>query len=261
MRAGSSTVQQIRSQPTLVRRLRERAGGNRLIDPDRLDAEARGVLAHQRGHPRPHRRDARHHQRLREPAAGPVAPDLRQRPAAAKVRLELAEDVDAPDLHRRRHRPVEQVALAQRGDDLVLPPGDLQVEVDADGVEGRLAERVEGLGERQWGAAAGVPPIVRDQQRAGARGGAGSGGPPLRPVGEVRLRAEHVELDHVHPAFDRRTEALDGVARDQRVGALVPDAQEAAFRHAGKDRLAVVMYPVSAVRREREWARVVTGCI
>ena len=53
------------------------------------------------------------------------------------------------ELHRRDHRPLEQAALAQRGDDLLLAARQLDVEVDLDPVERRLEEGVERLVEGQ----------------------------------------------------------------------------------------------------------------
>ena len=103
-------------------------------------------------------------------SAGPGAiPSSRgcssDRSSRGAARDRLARAGQAPDLHRRDHRARRQVALAQRRDDLVLAPGELQVAVDLDAVERRPRERVERLGERQRVAAARVGPVVGDEQR------------------------------------------------------------------------------------------------
>ena len=188
MRAGVVDRPADQLAARVVRGLDERAGGERVVEPDRLDAQARRVAADQRGQAGAHRRDAGCHERPGEPAAGPVAADLRQRPAAAQLGLELAERVDRADLHRRGHRALEQVALAQRGDDLVLAPGDLQVEVD-------LARR------RAGGSSEGVERLVEGERRARggrrpSRGRRASGPVPRAgPAGAVRHSAPSAKSD------------------------------------------------------------------
>jgi hypothetical protein len=113
------------------------------------------------------------------------------------------------------------VALEGPGE-LGLAARELQVAVDLDPVERRLAERVQRLRQRQCPAGQRVVVVVGDDEVALAG-------------------AQHVELDHVDADVDRGLEALDGVPLDDVVGALVPDSpvngchqrKVAAFRRAG----------------------------
>jgi hypothetical protein len=126
-------------------------------------------------------------------------------------------------LHRRDHRSVDQIALAQCLDQLLLAAGQLDVEVDLDPLERRLEEGVEGLGQGQRSAAPGIGPVVGDDQR--------------RPLLERQVRVrqpEDVELDRVDAGLDRGAEALQRVAGDDQVGPLVADQAQPAWRLGGQ---------------------------
>ena len=121
-------------------------------------------------------------------------------------------------LHRRDHRPLDQVALAESVDQLLLPAGQLQVEVDLDPVERRLEEGVERLGQLQRRPARRVLPVMGDDQ-----------GAPLLER-QVRVRQpDHVELDRVDAGLDCGVEALHRVAGRDQVGPLVADQAQFFF--------------------------------
>ncbi len=123
-------------------------------------------------------------------------------------------------LHRRDHRPADQVALLQSRDDLLLAARQLDVDVDLDSVERRLEEGVERFAKGQRLAPFGVSPVVGDDQL---------GSLLERQVGVAQ--PEHVELDRVDAVLDRGMEALDRVSGRDQVSALVADQPQALGRH------------------------------
>src|SRR5436190_7104557 len=215
-------------EPGVVALRGEPRGDQRVVGPHRAHPEPLGAAPHDARQSAAHRDHPRRDEGLRPRDLRPVAGDLRQRPAAAERRLDSPNFRQARDVHGRDPRPREQLAVAQRADQLVLAPGDLQVAVELDAVERRAGEGVEGLLKREGLSARRVRPVVGDEERSARVARRPRRRPaPIAPVTEVRAGAQDVELDHLDPRRDRGLEAIERVARPDPVGTLVADALQA----------------------------------
>ena len=200
-------------------------GDHRVIGPDRTHPQLRRPATDDPRQP-PSQRD----ERPRSPAAwpsgssssrgSPWAPSSPARSPGSSSRSTRRLETSMVEIEARSSRPRSPSAATTSSS----RPAIFRSQSISTRSSGAPGEGVEHLVEGQRLAARGVAPVVGDEERR-RRPRPPAPPPPgaSRPVGELRARAQHVELDHLDAGGDRRLEALERVPGPDRVGALVAD--------------------------------------